>query len=70
MGVGQGLPEALVEAQVGEPLVQEAIKAERIGVVLKDEGWAEFRLPVVEDALDAHMLYALENASFALSCPG
>ena len=46
-----------------EPLAQEAVEAERCGVVLEDEGGAEPRLAVVEDALDAGMLNPSETAA-------
>ena len=76
MGVSHGfseLPdkrEALIESKVCKLRAQEAVKTNCVRVVLKDESWAEFRFPVVEDALNAWMFDAFKNTGFALCCPG
>ena len=74
MSVGHSLSnlsqqtQLLIDRQRLAVLRQEPVKADRTGIMLKDQSRSEFRFTIVQHALNARVFNALQDSKLALRC--
>jgi hypothetical protein len=58
--------QSLIMCEASKLLTKIAIESDAVRIVLEDESRAKLSLTIVEDTLDACMLYTLQNAELSL----